>query len=441
MSVSFSTAAIERIIRDLDIVRTDETEPSIPEVLSALTGTAVAEGLTRQWEFDPLLTTLFGLSETAARLITILGLIELAHRCGYIDMSEIDGAVQNAVADAAAALRENLFVAEENAYRGSGVEAMLDRVASRERVNVSLDDQMFAAFESYLNLTRAVWSDEEAQWFLSDTHLRWSKVEDAAFLVSPRHFAAALVKDPALPMPGRSPEGGLSALTSFDWLASVLLQLGAHPAVRDDVVRHARWAYNAATIRARLNDWASQMSEWHPSGEDVVGEENWRAYQRRVFVPIVEHQARLGLQLHLLEVPAVVSDAADWTIDELRAQGRIGAALQKARQEAATLFGKMQHSGADDHEAVVVKFANACNTLAELGDADLAAAYLAPFLGYILNSIRDLTAANTAQRIVSEARGVAATQEPDETPRPQPRFMRLETTREEPRARRVDFDG
>jgi hypothetical protein len=443
MPVSFSAAAFQRIVRGLDPFKTAAPDAPLHERLQKLADAAVDEGLPPQWEFDVVMRDLFGREEAAARLIALIALVDLAQRCGYINLSEIEPADQTAVTSAAVRVRDTLFGGiEDPAY--SSAKGLIARTAAGEFPSPAFDSQTFGSFESYLNLTLAVWSDDECLRFLSDTHWRWSPEMDAPFLVSPRHFAAALVQDPALPVPGPNPEGGLIALQYLDWFMNILRHVDAHQTLQDDLVRHARWAYNVDTIAARVGHWASHMTEWDPSGKDVEGEATWEAFRQRLSVELHAHQRRLGVGL-----PPVVRDVALPTVvvtiaktaEELRAEGRIGAARQQARDRAASLFVFLQSADPSVWKTNAMNFTEACNMLAEFGDTDLAAAYLAPFLDHIFQWISETPTAHTARRIVATARGAAppssepsinvtqrATPRPGDTARQQSRNFDLDNS-------------
>ena len=159
------------------------------------------------------------------------------------------------------------------------------------------DDAAFGAFESYVELTSAVWTDRAAQQFLVETHSsQWSLNEDLAFLLSPRHFAAAIATGKVGDVEMWEVAGGLSLLGYFEWLAVLVRDTEHRPDLRDGIIGHARWSHSAGVLKSRFDQWATHMAEWNESGQDPEGTRAWKQYVRDVLDPLAAHQTRLEVR-------------------------------------------------------------------------------------------------------------------------------------------------
>ena len=69
--------------------------------------------------------------------------------------------------------------------------------------------------------------------------------EDLAFLLSPRHFAAAIATGKVGDVEMWEVAGGLSLLGYFEWLAVLVRDTEHRPDLRDGIIGHARWSHSA----------------------------------------------------------------------------------------------------------------------------------------------------------------------------------------------------
>jgi hypothetical protein len=252
------------------------------------------------------------------------------------------------------------------------------------------NEELAGVFESYVNLTSCVWSDRAFHQFLFDTHgtsSEWILDDDLALFVTPRHFAAAIATGSIGEKPAPAAEGGLAALKYFDWLSEIVASAGASP-VADDFIRHARWAHSVDRVSARLEAWASAMSEWRGAERDVEERRAWRRYVERVFESLTMRQRKLdipriepqsywgGSSPGAIGVPPSFEDVNN-QVRSLKAQGRIGAARRVAVEAASKLY-----DGLSQQDATWLprsgELVNICSLISELGDVDVAAAYVAP---------------------------------------------------------------
>src|SRR5437899_2123858 len=120
--------------------------------------------------------------------------------------------------------------------------------------------------------TSAVWTDRAAQQFLVETHSsQWSSNEDLAFLLSPRHFAAAIATGKVGDVEMWEVAGGLSLLGYFEWLAVLVRDTEHRPDLRDGIIGHARWSHSAGVLKSRFYQWAGYVAEWKESAPALVG--------------------------------------------------------------------------------------------------------------------------------------------------------------------------
>ncbi len=357
-------------------------------------------------------------SVSAARVLMIAGLVEIALEIGYLNPTQLTpGTWQNL----AAAFRS---------FDDAVLVPALDGPRSRHQGALSIDDSRVylfrrlvgrfsgppaaapvptalavATMDGFVNLTSQLQHDAALRLFLLQTHSSVRALvqdEDTSFLLSPRHFAAACATGHVGEKPVTGIEGGLSALRFLSWLADLLD--AADPRLADDFVRHAHWAHSIERVSQRLGTWADTMSEWTVGPRDASGEAAWRRYGVHVFDRLQQHQAHLGIppltpQLYfdvsfgsaLGQVRTVEGLTAH--TDDLVAAGRVGAARRLAADAAAAVHldttelalkreAARQEGAPDaslpDWTGPAWHLLAMCDVLATFDDLDTAAAYAAP---------------------------------------------------------------
>ncbi|BFU89492.1 MAG: hypothetical protein NTAFB01_06790 [Nitrospira sp.] len=412
MNATFTAAAIDRIVQCFDH-RANSREMTTMDVLSRIVHEIVHEArqgaLPFNWQFDALRRNSFGDGE-AMCVLAIAGLIELGLAAGYIDLVAWGHGRAILLRDLLTSFDETL-VADQKPVDLTLFRSLLDRFERNDLRAATHNDRAFGGFESYLNLTSFVWADETFQEFLTATHRGPTKDLDLPFLLSPRHFAAAVATGQVGEVRTDEVDGGLSALRYFHWLADILHHVTDLPELRDGIVRHADWSHGAHTVRSRLDHWANQMSEWAERGHDARGEEEWHAYSQHVFRPLAEHQIRLGLREprdHMRHVERKVEEESiERTPDQLLAEGRVGAAYKHVISDARMRDMLLTRHEANQQQwhAAAEELIQDCELLAALGDVDSAAAYLAPLLDQIYKGLgRESSAAKRAANIIKLSR-------------------------------------
>ena len=388
MSVSFSSAALDRILAACNLA---PTEGDAAESLLQLkgwwsSGASLPSGLP---EFDDVETDIYGISDPVLTLLTVLGLIELGVTAGYLDLAELDESRFKSIDDVARSFADALPTDDPVSLPIDLTlfHRLLNRLHEQKVPATSADEQTFGGFEAYVDLTSFIWSDEAFKRFLIQTHDRGPLDDDLSFLVSARHFAAALATGHVGEMRTLEVAGGFDALRYLDWFRNILDTVAHAPDLYDGLIRHARWSHGIATVQQRLDRWADTMAEW-PSERDVIGEQTWAAYGDRVFRSLAADQSRLGVQLVFEPSPSTVAasgaavyEAAknlELPTHELVEEGRAGAARRLATATIASQRRDLSY--ASDWDRPAVALVQSCIVLANLGDTDTAAAYLAPVL-------------------------------------------------------------
>jgi hypothetical protein len=434
--MSFSTAALARLVEsctDEPLHGAGSDALEVLTVLDRLVHTEVLIGFQAGFEhFDVASQALWG-PAVAQRVLAIAGLIELGLTAGYLDFPADEGPVFSSILGGpfAAFQAETLAKADETAMAASleGVrlfERLMKRIATGDLSATHHDRHLFDVFESYVNLTSYVWSDSAFHQFLIDTHSEsasWILDDDRAFLVTPRHFAAAVATGSIGGKRAAAPNGGLAALRYFDWLAEIVAAAGDSP-LADDIIRHARWAHSLDRAETRLHLWASAMAEW-PAGErDVEGEQVWAEYVSRVFASLGLRQAALGIpaippKIYVGESsPGPIGTEPALTevlqqVENLKAQGRTGAARRVAADAAATLYASLATDD-DEWPSRADLLVDVCTVISDLGGADVAAAYVAPIRARAERLGRAFSFLAAADAVLLAARNVVAPP-PDQT--------------------------
>ncbi len=408
--MSFSTCALARLVECCATGGAKESASPVADIIVAVerlvtqsAGRGLHAGLD---EFDGLKADLFG-DPTGQRVLALAGLIEIGIGAQYLDFSS-DAFVSKLLSQAfrdfdkqtVRPAIETLGDAAEE--RLALFKRLLHRFDKGAPATAAPPEPVFAAFESYVNLTSYVWADAAFQQFLLDTHstsLSWLQDDDWAFLVTPRHFASALSTGWVGEKRTAGPAGGVAALRYFDWLAAVIESAGTSE-VADDIAHHARWSHSIERVADRLGAWAAAMAEWPATQRDEDGERAWAAYTDRVFTTLRRLQATLAVapltpqHYVTLSLPRTGKrvrpfDEVRDQVNALRHQGRTGGARRCAAEAAAAAYAAAATSFttlttpdqavlSDQWGSLAVDVVNACTMIAALGDADTASAYVAP---------------------------------------------------------------
>lgn len=367
----FSGAAIDHIA-ECAVIGNDEGIRSGAALLQRYTELDPRHGLARQLFPDPRSVNLWGPeSEIAFQFYCFANLLELAVRTGYVDLSVWDH--KEALSEAVAK-----FVGREAASKTPGDTALTEALSTRLKEKnyrvEKLDTFQFNAFASLLNLESTMRNDSNARDFIEKTQSReWT--DDLTFLVTPEHFADTLGRELLEEKKTGIIRGGLAALRYFAWFADILGRVEKSNGLTDAFVRGALWAQQASNVRRRITVWAKRMTEWAPGGYDQEGEFAWQQLCHALFIIEIEVDKLLPRA-----VGEFVPDIGEDTIESLMAEGRSGAALRLAR-EAAERCGRSFKETSDKKNAI--NFIEACQKLAELGDALSAGAIIAPYVNRI----------------------------------------------------------
>ncbi len=364
-----------------------------------------------------------GLFETPEQVRTIgfLGLVELAASSGYVDLAAWEGTP--ALIAAAGSFGESLGSARLDEPRLLGVRRLLARLNDPHAARPPLDQRAYANFESYLGLTRSVFDDPAAVEALIFTHSQWKPGADAAALLSPRHFAEALATDHVGAVRMRGFSGVPRCLEAIEWLVSLLERVRDRTDLHDVMLANARWSHAVWMLRERADEWAVAMSEWS-AARDFEGEARWVEFRKRVFRPLDAAQRTLALDRSenvsvspgleddpqvawSIEVPPASIDAR---VAEMLAAGRDEAARRTLRVCARRLSARID-SGAPAYGITEVeRLVALASRLAELGDADSAAAFVAPYLSMLQRSYAGGAVAAAALQLIAQSRRDELTQ-------------------------------
>jgi hypothetical protein len=359
-------------------------------------------------DFDAAGHEFWGVPSTSQRVLAIAGLIELALTAGYVDFTEDESRVMTTILEGPfRAFQDNVVSPANEAATAASAASLhlfsrfMDRLANGNLTATDRKGTLADVFESYANLTSYVWSDSVFHQFLLDTHgtsAEWIRDDDLALLVTPRHFASAVATGFIGEKPAPGAEGGLAAMTYLDWLSAIVASAGDDP-LGDDIVRHARWAHSVDRIATRIEQWAEAMSEWPETGQDIEGEAEWRAYGWRVFKPLSARQATLAVPEIVPQSywgassPTVIGQVKPFDelrdeVNGLKAQGRIGGARRLAAVAASRLYAALSQPG-ETWVSNAEQLVTTCQLIADIGDVDLAAAYVAPIRPRVAREIKD----------------------------------------------------
>lgn len=360
-------------------------------------------------ELDPE-AWLFG-EPVGLRLYLFAELLELAVVAGYVDLGEMDERLL---------LGEALerFCAEERIEPDANdltlVLDLLSRLRGLAPMRVAQrDDKAFHAFAAYLCLVDQVRQDSDFHRFVAHSGESWQAGDDLGFLVSPRHFAEALVKGRIGNLEARDAAGGLRAM---DYLVALqdFVQRTAHAGeLPDKALRHARWSHRIDVIERRLGLWQERMAEW-PGAESELEPGTY-------FATLTPLRQRLR-DLALTPPAAPVNGLVTPTAEQLLALGRPGAAIKSLQGSLRYLGHELSDRSSARWEAKLVAYLEAALQLAELGQVDEAAAWLARFEPELADPPNRLSPGDVrrAFAVLGEARrALPATTEGDASPQRQ----------------------
>ena len=451
MPNTFSDAALWQIIRCYWPGREPDESSAldawIAKTVDATTGTGKQITVV---EFDEFLGVRYhDDDDPVLRVLGLAGMIELGVEAGYIDLGELHEttprtAVSNALAnfeterlDGAKATELTLFRKLRQRYEDQNY-----RIPTR-------DETAFAMFEAYVGLTNSVLRDAGCRRFIEETHgPAVARERDKAVLLSPRHFADALATGRIGSVEAPEVAGGLAMLRYLDRFASILSQLEQHSDLRDGMVRHARWARDTQALRIRFETWADAMEEWSETGVDSDGTTAWSEYRSRVLTPLIMDQRRLypetkteGDETKASEAPPEPTSTfmAGEEARRFAAEGRVGAARARLRAVAREWMEIIRITSGVDWVDPAKGLVQVSAELAELGDVDSAAAYVAPLLDQLAREVgtSDETY-RVAAGIVAESRRPVGTAGSEATPNAEadtPRGSGGSQSREEPKYR------
>jgi len=371
VSTTFSEAALGRIIRCAMGLRDPDSRADGATLLFL----AVNDALSSLQAVRAPLPGTTGDSFTA-RLLSAAALIELGLLSGYLDINELDRE----------SLRGYLLMVRDTAQQAgvpnlTQLQRLLERLDGVRDVPSGSSDSNFHVFESYLSLTSVVLDDDPCRRFLARTSGNWSKDDDLPFLISPRHFAQAVAEGRVGAIEVPEVAGGLSALSYFEWFSDILNRATGNDEFRQGLLDHAVWARDATIVRKRLNTWATEMTGWIEAQH--ISLDRWDRRLDGVFGPIVDGQSARdsgGAELEYAYGQGVESVDDTLRLEDaefLLSQGRVGEAQRSVREEVLRL--ELLLASADFESAIraAVALANACERLADYGDADSAAAVAA----------------------------------------------------------------
>jgi hypothetical protein len=229
-------------------------------------------------------------------------------------------------------------------------------------------------------------------------------------LLSARHFAEAAAIGSVSGVQTRAVIGGLAALGWFRWLAEILMRVEAVEGLADGFIRQARWSHHVTAVSRRVSFWAERMSEWSSSGDDREGKEAWRSFDETVLSKVEKHVAHVRSEMLVQEwmVKEWSTIPAPPSLEELRDEGRLGAAQKQAREHAEHLSESLKALSDEqlrDREGELIE---ACFQLAEFGDPDAAAVIIAPFVSKLDSEFYR----GEARRLLNRSRLRAASSSP-----------------------------
>lgn len=336
-----------------------------------------------------------------------LGSLRLAVEAGYLDLRDWPGRAQLQVA------LGRFFEKNETDEASTDitlVRRLHDRLANGTLAASEISWTRFAAFESYLELTIDVTGDKEVKAFLNGSHgLGQNDKEDAAFLLLPRHFADALATGLVGDVKATAASQGLKVLDCFMRFDEIQQRLRDESSLADDFIRHARWASNAYEVADRFANWTDAMDEW---ALEAGAEDEGVAEMRRAFARLAAAQHRLGLTANVLteHVYVVPDTAVQWVehAKSLLEEGRVIAAIQGLRRAAHEFDRKTRSVSAADWYDKAADLVTIAVRLAELGDIETAAAWVAPILPRLEREYsRGYQTTDDAVKIVALARQAA----------------------------------
>ena len=259
------------------------------------------------------------------------------------------------------------------------------------------DDAAFYAFPSYLHLTASIRDDHEVRGFLNNCTNSWSREDDLAFLITPQHFAEALVHGTVAGMESPTVRSGISVLRYLEGFSEILDRVKHDEALAYSFLRQARWSRHIPVVINRLELWADRMAEWDPFGEN-----SWEKFQARLWT--LQGYVREFHGWSLVGQKVVTPQS----IESLLQEGRTGAAIRLARDEALHRRSRIGTARTEEYAATAAaETVEACEKLAEIGGLDAAAVILAPIISKLAGSLR-----GRAQAILAQVRNRSSVDQP-----------------------------
>lgn len=249
MTVTFSEAALERIARCAAV-----QTPSRGPVATALTDSFL-QRTSEVHSFFPSVWAAF------QRFTTLL---ELGVSAGYVDLDDL----QTTDLHQAVSALSNSAWPDSTAILVRELSERLDGTAPR-RIE-TLDPSAFHGYAAFLALTEEVFQDDEFLEFTRPNAWRQAQWEedDLHFLLSPGHFAEALVTGRVAGLDAAAAATGLRGIRYFADLAELESRFNSVEGLFDKALRQASWAHGIAQFEARVKFWADKSAGWSPVGND-----------------------------------------------------------------------------------------------------------------------------------------------------------------------------
>jgi len=317
--------------------------------------------------------------EVPLRLYFFAELLELAVVAGYVDLSEMDQ--RNMLRQALERLCDRVNGEGDLILVSDLVARLQDKAPLRVETR---DDNAFHGYAAYLRLVDQVRSDVEFFEFLSRSDNFWRPNDDLGFLVSPRHFAEALVKGCIGGLKASDAGGGLRAMEYLVALHDLEQRFASVGGLWEKALRHARWSHRIDVTVRRLDLWRERMAEWL-SADDEQEHEMW-AVGLHALRRIEDQLSDMGLVTAQPYDKLVLFGPS---VADLREFGRWGAAIKALRRRLNRALYPETFSGAaiesptenrgviESPPAHFVAYVDACLQLADLNKTDEAAAWLA----------------------------------------------------------------
>lgn len=331
-------------------------------------------GATGFWQWQ--LNEIFG-TDALIEFYEFVCLLEVAVQSGYVDLSDWAG-LDQLQRSLALIANEDLELSQFELHLPT---ALLERLHKGNLCVSSWDPRAYSAFASLLHLESCIRTDTHACHFLYRVNEAGAWEDDLSFLLDEEFFVNELA-DGLQPDSTPNPIlGGLAMLQYLSWFERILRRIEHHDELMHAFTLQARWSHRIAPTLKRVDTWAGRMAEWNEFGVDQEGEAAWHDFKGDLRI--------VSGEVDRLQIPIrVASDSeAGRTVDELIAEGRIGAARRKAHTLARRRRAAADFTVVDD--PTQLDFLTACERLAEIGDPRGAAALVAPFAEKFSKGNRD----------------------------------------------------